>query len=152
MKVRAVVKVTAEILILFYALLICGFVGFEKVFNFVKCLMFAIFLAIGHLAILFAICYFDILFAICNFAIFFLVTFKEISKFLFQWLFGFIGLILYFLVMLLEKWEKNLVEQEIWSIPRDWEHAPHQKQTLHHQVGGEGVTDGIYKRIKEEFY
>ena len=118
MKVRAVVKVTAEILILFYALLICGFVGFEKVFNFVKCLMFAIFLAIGHLAIFFAICYFDSLFAICNFAIFFLVTFKEISKFLFQWLFGFIGLILYFLVMLLEKWEKNLKKVTIlyWAI------------------------------------
>ena len=103
MKVRAVVKVTAEILILFYTLLICGLVGFEKVFNFIKGLMFAIFLAI-----FFAICYFGCVFAICDFAIFFLVTFKEISKFFFEWLFGFVGLIFYFLVMLLEKWEKNL--------------------------------------------
>ena len=34
-----------------------------------------------------------------------------------------------------------LVEQEIWPIPWDWEHAPHQEQTLHYQVGREGVTE-----------
>ena len=34
----------------------------------------------------------------------------------------------------------NLVEEEIWTIPWYWEHAPHQEQTLHHQICGEGVT------------
>ena len=37
----------------------------------------------------------------------------------------------------------HLVEQEIWPVPWDWEHAPHQKQALHYQVGREGVTENI---------
>ena len=45
--------------------------------------------------------------------------------------------------MLIQLFVTYLVEQEIWPIPWDWEHAPHQEQALHYQVGREGVTENV---------
>ena len=45
--------------------------------------------------------------------------------------------------MLIQFFFTYLVEQEIWPIPWDWEHAPHQEQALHYQVGREGVTENV---------
>ena len=35
----------------------------------------------------------------------------------------------------------RLVEEEVWAVPWDGQHAPDQEQTLHNQVGGEGVAE-----------
>ena len=35
----------------------------------------------------------------------------------------------------------RLVEEEVGAVPRDGQHAPDQEQTLHNQVGGEGVAE-----------
>ena len=35
----------------------------------------------------------------------------------------------------------RLVEEEVGAVPGDGQHAPDQEQTLHNQVGGEGVAE-----------
>ena len=45
------------------------------------------------------------------FAVFFFLIFKEISKFIFNWLLCFFSLFLYFLMVLFEKGEKNLKQK-----------------------------------------
>jgi len=84
------------------------------------------------------------------FAIFFFLIFKEISKFIFNWLLCFFSLFLYFLMVLFEKGEKNLVEEEVTAVPLDWGHAPHQEGALEHQVDGEGVAQGVDQGVSQE--
>jgi len=102
MKVRRVGAEKIYIrLVLFYTLFIrlLGLIfRFEKVFNLIKRLVFAIFFLLSIFFFL---------------AVFFFLTFEEISKLLFQGLLRLFCLIFNLFVVGFEKWEKDLVEQEI---------------------------------------
>jgi len=101
MKVRRVGAEKFYNLVLFYTLFIrlLGLIfRFEKVFNLIKRLVFAIFF---------------ILAIFLFFAVFFFLAFEEISELLFQGLLCLLCLILNLFVVGFEKWEKDLVEQEI---------------------------------------